>query len=1178
MKINIIAYLIIAVQINICTLSANNLQHSEIPSKENFHLFLLAGQSNMAGRGVISDEVQEINPRILMLTKDGKWIPAVDPIHYDKTSAGAGLARSFALELVRKDSTISIGLIPAACGGSPISTWEPGAYHSQTNSFPFDDAVLRTKRAMKDGVLKGILWHQGESDSNPRDADNYKENLKKLIERFRVELNAENVPFIIGQLGKFTGRPWSESRKIVDDAQLSISKEVKNIGFVSSVGLTSKPDSIHFETKSLNIFGKRYADLYLQLIKEEVHPRIYCSDSDREDLLKSIDDIKWKKQIVENKKANVDKYIEICKNDSDWLVSRLQMNWKTKHNKVFLNGSEFSHSAGEAPVPTVRFSGTRDWSTDYLSPSLEEIEPYFDDERGMYLENKNTGIKEWVHPSKTGHIIEGINRRIMELVQDAAFLYWFTGEKKYADFAAPVFTKYIEGMYYREAPVDLENSDQQRISGLATFEVIHEQIVVYLTIAYDFLYPYLVENKHDISKAAAVFQKWGDQIIKNGIPDNNWNLFQARFLTYIALALDRNENYENGKGREYFIEHTYHKSTERQIAIKESLSGYDQETAIWFESPSYSVHVATSFLEILTLLDNYTNNNEISAFPIIEQSVFASFQYLFPTGYTIAFGDAKHKILPPENFELLITNFRKYNEKENEVVLTGLLNQVIEKGEYKRGGKNLFELFFYVDELTESDDKNKDNLSEKYLWPTFYSPNVSWFVQRMGKGDDAMMVSTVGSFGNHSHVNGIAIELFANNYALAPDMSNGASYWNPKYREYYSQFPAHNTVAVDGKSTYGRMRGYHPYTLDNYFPEVGEKTTSFDKVTFSKVSFLEPETISDQQRLTAQIKSKSGKGYIVDIFRSRKQNPSAQKHEYFYHNLGQSLNIFDNEDNEMILSSTDDLGVQHGDMKAYDYFTDKNSLETSENIKALFTLKSKNQPDNFMKMWINSSNNQKVFSVKSPKSGALSEGTAPAEILDQKIPTIILRRDDEAWTNPFVVVFNPYIQNGKNPVSNVEFSKIDKYPIVQKITVTHTDGKTRDIIAVNTSENDIAAEEGFYQKGLLSIVRENDKEIPDFIFVSGVYIYEHSDWKILAKGEAVTANLEFKDGELHIQNDKPVVLYVPIRNGLKAKELKIYEDGNLVSLREGFISRNNPDCIEFRLEKPCKNAVISFSK
>jgi len=94
----------------------------------------------------------------------------------------------------------------------------------------------------------------------------------------------------------------------------------------------------------------------------------------------------------------------------------------------------------------------------------------------------------------------------LSLVEDAAFLYWVTGDKKYAEFAKPVFETYMEGMYYRDAPIDLENGNQQRISGLATFEVIHEKILIHLITTYDFLFNYFEKEKFKLDHSVAVFQ------------------------------------------------------------------------------------------------------------------------------------------------------------------------------------------------------------------------------------------------------------------------------------------------------------------------------------------------------------------------------------------------------------------------------------------------------------------------------------------------------------------------------------------------------------------------------------------------------------------------------------------------------------------------------------------------
>jgi len=236
-----------------------------VPAKEKFHIFLLAGQSNMAGRGKIEPTDQLPHPRVLVLTKEGAWKPAVAPLHYDKAGAGVGLASSFAIALAEKNPDITIGLVPAACGGSSIAAWVPGGYHAQTRSNPYDDAVSRTKTALQSGELKGILWHQGESDTGGERADKHAQELKDLIQRFRTEFNNPALPFVIGQLGQFTEKPWNEGRKTVDQAQRTVAAEVPHCAFVLSDGLTPNSDFVHFNTESLHEFGRRYAEAYLKI-------------------------------------------------------------------------------------------------------------------------------------------------------------------------------------------------------------------------------------------------------------------------------------------------------------------------------------------------------------------------------------------------------------------------------------------------------------------------------------------------------------------------------------------------------------------------------------------------------------------------------------------------------------------------------------------------------------------------------------------------------------------------------------------------------------------------------------------------------------------------------------------------------------------------------------------------
>jgi Carbohydrate esterase, sialic acid-specific acetylesterase len=240
-------------------------QDISLPSKDQFHLFLLVGQSNMAGRGVVEEQDKKPHPRVLMLSKEGKWVSAIDPMHFDKPAAGVGLGKTFGQIIAEANPGVSIGLIPCAVGGSHIDAWKPGAFYAPTNSHPWDDAVKRAAVALKSGTLKGILWHQGEGDSLPELAQAYEPKLHDLIARLRKELNAPDVPFIAGQMGKFDGVPWPPEKVIVDKAHQNLAKKVPHTAFVSAEGLKHKGDKVHFDSPSFRELGKRYAEAFLKM-------------------------------------------------------------------------------------------------------------------------------------------------------------------------------------------------------------------------------------------------------------------------------------------------------------------------------------------------------------------------------------------------------------------------------------------------------------------------------------------------------------------------------------------------------------------------------------------------------------------------------------------------------------------------------------------------------------------------------------------------------------------------------------------------------------------------------------------------------------------------------------------------------------------------------------------------
>lgn len=159
---------------------------------------LMIGQSNMAGRGFIHEVPPIYNERIQML-RNGRWQMMTEPVNYDRPVSGISLVGSFAEAWSRENQDDKIGLIPCAEGGSTLGEWA-------VDQPLFRHAITEAKFAMENSELTGILWHQGESDSMNGNFKVYYNKLFSIVEALRVELNAPDIPFIIGGLGDFLGK------------------------------------------------------------------------------------------------------------------------------------------------------------------------------------------------------------------------------------------------------------------------------------------------------------------------------------------------------------------------------------------------------------------------------------------------------------------------------------------------------------------------------------------------------------------------------------------------------------------------------------------------------------------------------------------------------------------------------------------------------------------------------------------------------------------------------------------------------------------------------------------------------------------------------------------------------------------------------------------------------------
>ncbi len=232
-----------------------------LPSKNNLWVFLLAGQSNMAGRGLVEPQDTIPSERIFTINKKNEIIVAKEPLHfYEPVLTGLDCGLSFGKELLNHvPEGISILLLPTAVGGSSISQWLGDANYRDVQLF--SNFIEKAKIGNESGIIKGILWHQGETDaSNPEDRRLYKDRLLQLTKKFRQTVGDESLPILFGALGSYsaTNENWQAINKQIEEY---VSTD-RFAALIKTSDLKHKGDNVHFNAKGQRTLGKRFARAY----------------------------------------------------------------------------------------------------------------------------------------------------------------------------------------------------------------------------------------------------------------------------------------------------------------------------------------------------------------------------------------------------------------------------------------------------------------------------------------------------------------------------------------------------------------------------------------------------------------------------------------------------------------------------------------------------------------------------------------------------------------------------------------------------------------------------------------------------------------------------------------------------------------------------------------------------
>lgn len=801
-------------------------------------------------------------------------------------------------------------------------------------------------------------------------------------------------------------------------------------------------------------------------------------------------------------------YAERHVTDPDWLVGRLQMYWQSHATEIYVNGEVLDHVAGHAPVPTVRYPASRSGESDYARPALADVLPW-QDSLGLWMRNRATGRMEWVDPRKTGGNVGSINLEILNLARDAAFLWWWSGDERYARMAADVFDTYMTGLYWREVPVDLNHGQQQTLVGLTSFEVIHENTAVPAAECYDFLHDYLARTRPGkIALYEEAFRKWAAVIVANGVPHNNWNLIQAQFVLRMALVMSDDDAYGDGRGRRYWLNEILNESSIRQWSIGRLIDfGFDARTGIWKESPGYATMVLSEFTSFVALVDRVLGVDLVETYPILAQAVASVPQYLFPNGLGVCWGDGDYGRMQTDFYPRMIANARRYGKTGQERLFTALYRCFEPAAGRTDSAARLpdqVETFTSMSPLA-LDPSIAAGRVEEYVTPTFHSPGVSWFVARSGMDPGrSLMMSVCGSKGNHMHANGISMELYGKGYVMAPDLGRGKGYTTLDYAEFYSQFPAHNTVCVDGVSSYPVMMSQHAFRLEGCYPEPECREGFYEGLLYGDFSFLEPETQSDQRRQLLIVNTDPDHAYYVDLFRSRRRDGQDRMHDYFYHNIGQEFTL------DLETAPTEELAFAGGHLYAYSYLWNKRSARSDRDVEGRFTMRLPEGGEAGMRMWMRGEEEREIFQVSSPAIDALTRTPMPYDVARTPTQTFVARQYGEAWTRPFAAVYEPFDDEG-SAIGRVAWFDCGAEAAVG-VRVTKNDGRVDRILSA-----DRLCEmngDGIRARGVLAVVSDDQ-----YFLVRGTEL-EAGGVRIVTERPATVA-LVRRDGVWYCTSDAP---------------------------------------------------------
>ncbi len=664
------------------------------------------------------------------------------------------------------------------------------------------------------------------------------------------------------------------------------------------------------------------------------------------------------------------------------------------------------------------------WPKDGSTPTL----PYYQKEGGL----QKSDDRLWVGYPREQQMA------LMKALQDAidcGVIFYLTGEEKYAIAAADILDTFVKALS-KTPPRTPSNQEGGNDGWLLDDHLLEARVLgAQLPIIYDFVHPYLKDGgkvldlasgelrAFDFAAGQKVFKTYVELVLNRGGVASNWPVLESSSLVQNMMAID--DPQERAQLLPYFVD----TDTKCQASLKRIYRNFQRPGDIWPESLGYSRHVTTLCIFHMTLVDRIYPDLKLGRrFPNIPQSITAMYNLQYPNGDQPPLGDAgRHyevNYLAHEMaLQLAILNGNTSQTKQ----FSDFLSSSIAKGQYDRGklrerryGAESYQIplqLLWAKEDLEGDSTTDTTPAQPR---SNHLPHAGATIQRnISKTDpvkNSLMAVVAGGSFIHSHATGMDMELYGQGYVLGTD-GGKSTYGTALHENYHRLFAAHNTVISNGASA--SKGGWAQLGIDLVQPVVlepkaGEPGVSPDH-SFATTSFTDKHNLvapAEHLRTVALIRLNDDHGYYVDVFRARSDTPQ-QYHDYVYHNVGDRLEIT-SHGKALALKATPDRyqapskldwrrneAFQH---PGWHYFEDVKSSEPSvAGYEARCIADELGDGPVVMQAWVPAGLETEVTQVAAPPSSS-----APGNYTKKNLPTFLLRHHGDAWSNPFVVVYQPY--------------------------------------------------------------------------------------------------------------------------------------------------------------------------